>query len=294
MIKKFSEKLLAQLVKEIADIKAAETDPFKILTAALKAVRTALKALKDELRKHPFADEAEQIYFFKHLKPLFEYRRIYELELYNIVTAVPVADIETIRNFYKDELRTVQRFFRNIAFHYGYYQLKATDLDSILFVRGVSVQSTLIPEAPELDPDFATAGSYLFAKIIAFEALRHYLVEQLKETDLSEKAVIKPVKNPRKWTGDQVSLVELAYGIYYTGQYDNGNAEVKDIIAVLEEAFQVKLNSAYHTFGNIRRRKMLSPTKFLDRMREAIQQRVDEDNAYKPNRGIKLKNPPEK
>jgi hypothetical protein len=292
MLRKFSEKLLAQLVNEIAAIKAAETDQFKILSAVLRAVRAALKTLKDYLKKHPFKDEAEQIYFFKHLKPLFECRRIYELELYNILTSIPAGDAETIRNFYKEELQVVQRFFRHISFHYGYYKLMATDLDSLLFVRGVSVQSVLIPEVPEPDPEFATSGDYLFAKIKAFEMLRDYLVDKLKEPGHLEHTLPASVKTAKKWTGEQVNLVELAYGLYYTGQLDNGNIEVKDIVALLEQVFSIKLKSAYHTFGNIRRRKMLSPTKFLDRMRNAIRQRVDEDLEYKPNRGIKLKKQP--
>jgi len=111
MLRKFSEKLLAQLVNEIAVLKGAETDAFKILSGVLKLVRAVMKTLKEELKKHPFKDEAEQIYFFKHLKPLFECSRIYELELYNILTSIPAGDAETIRNFYKEELQAVQRFF---------------------------------------------------------------------------------------------------------------------------------------------------------------------------------------
>jgi len=127
---------------------------------------------------------------------------------------------------------------------------------------------------------------------MAFERLRDYLLEKLKEPGPSETGLSAPVKTAWKWTGEQVNLVELAYGLYYTGQLDNGNVEVKDIVALLEQVFNIKLKSAYHTFGNIRRRKMLSPTKFLDRMRNAIRQRVDEDLEYKPNRGIKLKKQP--
>lgn len=149
-----------------------ETDAFKVLSAVLKLVRTALKKLRDHLKKHPLKDEAEKADFYKQIKPAFECLRIYELELYNVVTSLPAGDAITLNAFYKDELQVVQRFFRHIAFHYGYYHLKATDLDNILFVPGAPVQSVLIPEAPELDPEFATAGSYLYAKIKAFEMLQ--------------------------------------------------------------------------------------------------------------------------
>jgi hypothetical protein len=127
---------------------------------------------------------------------------------------------------------------------------------------------------------------------MAYEQLQEELLKQIRQLDSD------PVSNPEPqikipallWTGEQVNLVELIYGIYYTGQLSHGNVEVKDIITLMETVFQIELKTAYHTFGNIRRRKSISPTAYLDRMRDAIKQRVDEDLTYKPNRGIKLQN----
>ncbi len=91
-------------------------------------------------------------------------------------------------------------------------------------------------------------------------------------------------RKPFSWTGDQVNLVELIYGLYYTGQINHGNVEVKEIQEAVEQLFSVKIKAGYHVFGNIRRRKSLSPTAFLDKMRDSIQKRVDEDLAYHPHR----------
>jgi hypothetical protein len=257
----------------------------------LKLVRAALKKLRDHLKNHPLKAEAEKIEFYKYLKPAIESLYIYELELYNVTASAPVGDLNVVHAFYREELQLVQRFFRHIAFHYRYYQLKATELDSLLFMPGSPVQSVLIPEAPELDPEFATSGSYLFAKIQAFEMLQTYLVRKLKGDPVKTggEIISQALDSLPQWTGEQVNLVELAYGLYYSGQLNHGNAEVKDIIALLELVFRIKLNSAYHVFGNIRRRKMYSPTRFLDKMRDSIQQRVDDDLAYKP--AVKRKRP---
>lgn len=283
MIRKFSEKLLTALRADIAEVRSNEQDAFKVLSAVLKLVREALKKLKAYYLKYQFKDEADRIWLFKELKPQIECLRVYELELYNITSDLPPGDAEFLRGQYQKELRIVQRFFRHIAFHYKYYRLGACDLDNILFVPGNAVQSVLIPEAPDLDPEFSTAGSYLFAKIRAFELLQEYLIAKLSGSDVVGQ-VANQLKTMPKWTGEQVNLIELAYGLYYTGQLGNGNVEVKDIVALLELVFQIKLKSAYHVFGNIRRRKMYSPTRFLDKMRESIQQRVDDDLAYKPKK----------
>lgn len=289
MIRKFSEQLLKSLHREITDVREQEADAFKVLSAILKLVRASLKKLREHIQKHPLLGEAEIIHFYKNIKPAFESLYIYELEFYNLVASAPAGDAEVVHSFYKDELQVVQRFFRHIAFHYGYYRLQATELDALLFVPGASAQSILVPEAPELDPEFATAGSYLYAKIKAFELLQTYLIRRLNGSAPVADLLAEQFRDAPQWTGEQVNLVELAYGLYYTGQLNNGNAEVKDIIALLELVFRIKLNSAYHVFGNIRRRKMYSPTRFLDKMRDSIQQRVDDDLAYKP--AVKRKRP---
>ena len=89
MIRKFSEKLLTALRVDIARVRSEEQDAFKVLSAVLKFVRQALKKLKDFYKGHVFADDGERIWFFKVLKPQVECLRIYELELYNILTSLP-------------------------------------------------------------------------------------------------------------------------------------------------------------------------------------------------------------
>lgn len=286
MITKLNDELYGQLESEVARIIAEETEPFSILSAILKTVRTALQALKEHVLKNPFADETEQIYFFKHIKPQFYCIRIYYLEWYNIVTSVPAGDTEMLKAFYKEELEAVQRFFRRIAFHYQYYRLGATELDRQYFVRGIEVPSVLVPEMPEPEPEFSTSQDYLFSKIKAYERLQEFLLEKIRALDDPGKIMPPPeVKLPKlRWTGEQVNLVELIYGIFYTGQLNHGNVEVKDIIELAEKVFGVKIKAAYHVFGNIRRRKSISPTAFMDKMREAILKRVDDDLAYHPNR----------
>jgi len=48
----------------------------------------------------------------------------------------------------------------------------------------------------------------------------------------------------RKWTGDKIELIEIAYGIYYTRRMNSGKAEVKDIVEWLEDTLQIDLGDA--------------------------------------------------
>jgi hypothetical protein len=283
MLVKFSERLYAQLKEEIAEIQATETDPFKLLSAVLKCTRSALKELKDNILKNPFKDEAEQIAFFKHIKPKFYCLHIFYLEKYNIETSIPAGEIEMLKNFYRDELKAVRRFFQHIYFHYQYYRLGATELDELYFIRGVEVQSVLIPEVPEPDPEFSTSCDYLFSKIKAYELLQDYLINALQKLDPSLNSISSDEKvTPElKWTGDKVNLVEVIYALYFTGQLNNGNADVAVIIRFMEKHLQIDLSRAYRDFIDIRNRKVSSPTRYIDQMRESIHKRVDDDLAFK-------------
>ena len=85
--------------------------------------------------------------------------------------------------------------------------------------------------------------------------------------------------------------MELAYGLYYSGEINNGDVEVQDIVEALEFAFDIIIGDGHRKFVDIRNRKNLSPTQLLDKMRTAILQRIEEDMVYRSNRGIRLRKP---
>jgi len=86
----------------------------------------------------------------------------------------------------------------------------------------------------------------------------------------------------RSWSGDKIELVEIAYGIYYTQRLNNGKAEISDIIDWLEESLNTDLSQAYRMFVDIRRRKTISYTKFIDEMRHEINVHIEDSIKYRP------------
>jgi len=277
---KFSEQLLRQLEEEITQIAAAESDAAKKLKLILAAVRSALDQLQTHLGKHPFKDAQEEIGFFKRVKPRFDALRIYYLEKYDIEVSMPVGDTETLKTFYREEVRTVQRFFRHVYFYYQYYRLGATELDALYFIRGAEASSVLLPDLPDPDSGFSTACGYLFAKMMAYERLQSDLLRALDPASAAAVSVESELP-ALKWTGDKVNLVEVIYAIYFTGQLNHGNADLSLIIRFMEKHLQIDLSRAYRDFIDIRNRKVSSPTRFIDQMRESIHKRVDDDLAFK-------------
>jgi hypothetical protein len=283
---KFFEGLYAGFLEEMAGIAGEDQSGMGLLVQQMGCIRKCLKRLREYIRQHAFKDEAEEIDFFKRLKPQVYGLRIFYLERYNVETSVPAGDAEMLKSFYREELKTVSRFFERVHFYYRYYRSGATDLDHIYFVRGMEVHSVLIPEVPEQDPDFSTGADYLFSKIRAYELLQDYLLKALKDLDgPSDKVVVAGKELPElKWTGDKINLVEVIYGLYFTGQLNHGNADISVIIRFMEKHLQIDLSRAYRDFIDIRNRKASSPTRYIEQMRESIHKRIDEDLALKKPR----------
>ncbi|EHQ27517.1 RteC domain-containing protein [Mucilaginibacter paludis] len=262
-----------------------QTDPFKRMTAAMRLIRDSLNELSKLLEEHPFEDKKEEAHFFKFTKPQFYAHYIFEVALFNLRSGLPGGDVEQLRAHYLDELRFIQRELRQHAFLYQYYRLGADDLDELYFVRGVEVQSVLIPEVPELDKTFSTSGDYLFAKFKAFEMLQEHIAHALANIGKPERTVyLRPGgrRQPLKWTGEQINAVELGYGLWVSEQLNGGEAALADIMYWLSESLDVDLSKHTTRFEEIKERKILSPTRFFDGVRESVRRYIDDLNGLQP------------
>jgi hypothetical protein len=270
------ETTLAELQADLVHLNTAP--PFDRFRDALVMTRQQLSEIRATVLKDGFADQAEEIHFFKHIKPQFIALQIYEANRYHLSLQCPAGTPVMVKAFYEEELLQVFRFFRLHAFSYQYYRCNANELDHLYFVRGAEPQ--IFPLLAEIDPypGFSTAMDYPFAKFIAYEQLQVYLLEQLTGLYGAEKQQESETKQTPtlRWTGESINLVEIAYGLWLTGQLNEGNATITDIIHGLEEMFRVKIGVAYRRWTEISGRTH-STTKFLDRMRDAVQQRVDDD-----------------
>jgi hypothetical protein len=286
MIQEISTRLLKQLEEDLEQACFQIKDPFQRWTATLKLTRDALKRLRAHVNDLKFKDKSEEIPIFKHIKPSFYQWQIYYTELYNTETNLPHGDAEKQAAFLEQELLYIERFFRQYAFLYQYYKLNATELDNLYFVRGAEIQSILLPEVPDLDPEFSTSCDYLFSKFKAFEALKDWLQERLL---LLRKKNIDPqtlsgnlYAGDMKWTGDTIDLAEVGLGFYHTGKLNNGTAGLGEIFRWLEETFHVNIGVPAKRFAELRKRKRLSRTRFLNEMRDSLTLKMESEDEYIP------------
>lgn len=268
------------------DQDGAELEPVKRLSAGLALIRRHLELLRKEIVRHVFQDQNEEIIFFKSIKPRFYRWLIYYQECYTIEVGVSVGDSKERQAYYAEQLKYLGRFFRQHEFYYQYYRLGATELDHLWFVRGAQLSGVLAPEVPEVDPAFGTAQDYLFSKFMAYELVQGWLLEVMAEP---ADGVKSPGWQSRKgvstrWTGDTCNLIEIIYGIYETRQVNSGEVDLSDLMDVFEQAFQVNLSRYFRRFTEIKRRKTISKTKYLDQMRDAVNKKIEDGDAL-PVRG---------
>jgi len=284
-----------KLEDELEQVVHDQKEPLKKMNLSLSVIRKALDKLKSYVVEHPFKDKKEEIHFFKKIKPRFYCLLIFELKVYHIVTGIPCGSEEQVKNYYLEELKYVRRALHQNQFQYQYYRLNADELDSLYFIRNSDTQSTLIPEVPETDPSFSTSCDYLFSKFMAYEMLQAQLENALNKTNETEKSVfIRPGRKfkPLSWTGDPINVVELGYGIWVSDQLNNGDAELSDIMYWLGASLNIDISRYTRRFEEIKNRKIISKTRFVDMMRDAINRHMDKSNVFKPATIRKAKRKP--
>jgi hypothetical protein len=294
-VNNYFDKLFADLSESLYENAEKEVS-IKKTWEAVAVVGEALNKVKEHMTLFPFKSTAEEISFFKYEKPRFLAEQLYALEMINIQTSRPPYDQEVIKNYYQQELSGLGRFFNQYKALYQYYQLEGSDLDELLFVRGGKPPAMLLPETQNLDPAFSTNGDYAYAKFIALERLQAYLISELKELDrpgrklyaglgwhgvderhLNNSLEGQAVDQKIKWTGESINLVELAYGMWLTGQINNGNASVTEIVEFLEQCFGVEIGAPHRRWQSISRRKRVAPFKYVDEVKAVLVKRLEEE-----------------
>ncbi|KGE12674.1 RteC domain-containing protein [Sphingobacterium deserti] len=267
------EKLYQTLLNDLYTINDPLVNSIIDFPGSLRTTVKTMDILLDMIRSYSFTDDREEIYFFKVVKPRFQAWHIYVVELYHIMSLIPVGTDQMIHKYYVNELKIIDRFFKRYAFYYQYYLAGEVSRDNDFFLRRNLKDLPPEHEISSKLTGFATSMDYLFAKFKAFEMLRDCLARRTKDLLKSrniDRLEVELREQKRWWSGNKIELVELAYGLYHSKRINGGRAEVGEIIAWLEESLNVDLGQSYRMFIDISRRKVVSHTKFIDEMQNAL------------------------
>jgi len=242
------------------------------LSGKLKSIQNALDEIKQKVTEEGFTSSAEEIEFFKKWKPLFVARHLFEQEKFKLDLQVPTIDANAQKDYLVGELTFLDQVTAKHQFFYQYFLSDSGELDHFYFLRNVVPPSLIWTGPLDYDRDFGSPGDAIFARFICNGWLREYLLKLLLNAG-DHLAIASPLT----WTGEKQNLIELAYGLWLTKQINDGNVTLQQIVKWLETSLQVELGSVQKAFANIRSRKRLSPTKYIDQLKDEILKKIDDD-----------------
>ena len=267
---KFYKETLSKLELEISELEVEVDCSLQRIEAAIHLILECLSELKEYVLKKGFKNTNEEIRFFKYQKPVIVSKLIYYNAIYKIETRRPYGN-KRIRKYFIKELKKLKRFFDNNLDFYKYYRSNNSFVDEKFFVRGKhDIRLWLDTFYFEADHRFSTSHDYKVAKIIANDLIQVYLEDRLNNINVKRGS-----DNSLKWTASKTALTELIYALYSHGVFNNGNTDIKLIAKTFEEAFNIELGDFYHTFMELKARK-INRTKFLDSLCEALIKKMDE------------------
>jgi len=271
-MKPFTERFYSAMENQLAEITLSGEPLTEQYKASIKVCKKAMTKLKNYVSSYAFQSVTEEVHFFKEIKPQFYSKYIYYINIYNFLTEKPTGGENIQRDYIHMHLAELKTFFDHNRAFYSYYRSGMTQMDEIYYTRGgFDVHAEL--EDFEEDEQYSTSHDYKLSKIIANEKFQDYLNLELAKIGQEEITSIGgrkifPFDHP-KWTASPTDAAELLYGLQASCAVNNGQIDIKELVAIWEFVFQMKINEPYHKLYDIAKRQT-EMFVFFKRMQESL------------------------
>ena len=256
-------------------IKKIDNSDLNILKKSLEAslvLGDAFQQLRNFISTYTFKNEAEEIEFFKIIKPRLYHRLIYYRKVYNIEMNRPVG-VESQKAYLIDEIKAINRYNTKRSDFVRYYRSGLTHLDSLYYLRG-RIDTALYLESfhYERDPMFSTNADFKVAKLLANELLSAYLKGELEALEYVKTASTDSLPSVRlTWQDSKTDLTELIYLLDSKRSF--GNVPLSQLAAYIAKVFNIQLDTNLsRTFCDMKLRN--NPTPWIDKAKQALLQRM--------------------
>ncbi|UZT98026.1 RteC domain-containing protein [Chryseobacterium fluminis] len=254
---------------KINDVYHDDEDLIKVAEKSLLLVDAAIRKVKDMIVSHQFDTVAEEILFFKKIKPQFISKFIYYSSILELESHKPNAGNKAVKKYYEAEQEKLKNFYSEQSEFYSYYRREATYLDHKIFVRNsYDLKMKLSFGFYNFDSSFTTSHDHMIARFVASQQMDKFLRKQLD--DLDENGNVKKL-SPLVWSASKVGLIELVYALHQMRCFNGGNIELSEVVRFVEKSLDTDLGNFHKTLFEIRNRKQ-GPTKFLNLVSENLNQ----------------------
>ena len=275
-------KILSDIDSEISNFDMYGYDIIENSLNIVHRLQVVLNELRERLITYTFNSKEEEILFFKEQKPEILGRLFYFNKIYQIESKCPNGSNDVVKKYLNDELDSLTFFFNKNLDFYQYYRSRSNTYDEYYFLRGrTDIRLCTSSSQFDKDPNFSTVYDYKVAKILSNEMLRIYLNKRIISVDKDdelEEVRVKYAKSPIRFTGRKAALIELGYALTSSGDINQGNIEIKEVMSVLGAVFNIDLGDYYASYIAMKGRKK-DRTSYLNHLTKSLHKRMDDDDS---------------
>jgi len=277
---KNTEALWTALERTLLDFQDENATELETARHTLAEIDLALRTLKGWVITHQFSCWADEIAFFKTLKPKFIGKFICTSKIITLSLETPLDSHRSRRRKYEQEIGLLHQFFDGHRDFVNYYRRGATYLDTKYFLRfSYDLDTALSTGFHSFDDRFCTSHDLLAAHILAYDEYARYLNTKLRAL---KNRTATPSPDPDQlslsWTASKAALTELIFALHHSRALNSGTADLSQTVRWFEQHFNICLGNYHKTMAEINLRKS-HRTKFLQHLTENLHTYLDHLNA---------------
>ena len=259
--------LLEQFEQEKNAISSEPLTELQKHTRISQTITVAISQLNASIKEACFANEAEEILFFKDTLPEFYATLQLHKDCYIIECNKPISTPQAVRRYFARQYRIAEHAIEQERGFYLYWRTGSTQLDTLYFTRkGSAILSAIEALPPGFDPELATPYCLKLARILGQEYLKEFLLNEVEHVAASSGSFTAGIS--LQWTGPKLGLTELIYAWHEMGCFNHGKITLKQLVDAIEMKFSIKLGNYSRNWQAVLNRKK-DYTAFLTELREA-------------------------
>lgn len=236
---------------------------------------------REQVLKEGFKNEADEIKFFREIKPYILGQLMYYNKVFRIETICPVKNGRMYQKFFMNQLHELKQEFKEYVcgcHFYRYYRSGRSDRDEEYFLRGkINYKDGLNSYVFEIDHQFSTYYDSKVARIMANELTYTYLMTKINPEEHAG-SLLQSSESTKDifWTDSKNALIELIYALYASGVISHGKIGIRKITLVFQILFRIPLGDIHHSFHRMKDRAG-NRTLFLDQLKSSLEQYMDKE-----------------
>lgn len=264
--------LLENLEKGLTEIDQKHTSRLARCVEKINFSEILCNKLRKQYFEEPPSSEEDQIKFFKSIKPRFFSELHFQIEAFTYYRKRPKGSIKIKKTYIKNCLDQASDFLTKYHELHSYIKLNATDLDELYFTRK-NFDPKLHGELEyPTDLVFSSPADPTLSRLLAMDRYILFLKNELYSLKNPHIDPSWDFMKTLDWNGSKTDMVELIYALHSSKAI---SGELKDIIKMLEKAFNLELGNFYRTFTDIKYKK--NPTSFLDGLKNSLLDKINSE-----------------